>query len=312
MTQPCPKCAELERKLALLENQAALPQEWKAKADGWRAVAEAVEARCAKIRKKTITECAAKVAWIARNDQSVTHTSFNHLLAAERVLLGALENECENTAIANGSAIVWTDEMLQENERLAESIHGKMKERIAAAQVTQHTTGKDESPPPASAAAHITPISKTPAQSLADQPCSASPTPLGQEIDNLRRQLAEERAAALAGAVAVQDAKRYRWLRDHNMVECPHCISNWKCNGPHITGGPELNVAIDAAIAAGDRPLVHPPTAHAAADMVLVPREPTVAMRIAGNQAAALAVNEYPDAALIWKAMLASAQKEKP
>jgi len=29
---------------------------------------------------------------------------------------------------------------------------------------------------------------------------------------------------------------------------CPNCVTPWKCNGPHITGGPEFTAHIDAAI----------------------------------------------------------------
>lgn len=49
------------------------------------------------------------------------------------------------------------------------------------------------------------------------------------------------------------DAQRYRYARDNGLIGCPNCITPWKCNGPHIIGGPDLDAAVDAALAAAEK-----------------------------------------------------------
>ena len=44
------------------------------------------------------------------------------------------------------------------------------------------------------------------------------------------------------------DAERWNYAIENCMFECPNCVTPWKCNGPHITGGPEFTAHIDAAI----------------------------------------------------------------
>lgn len=43
------------------------------------------------------------------------------------------------------------------------------------------------------------------------------------------------------------DAERYRWIKENSMAECINCVTPWKCNGPHVTGGDALDEQIDRA-----------------------------------------------------------------
>lgn len=67
-----------------------------------------------------------------------------------------------------------------------------------------------------------------------------------------------ERFAALAFAAGQKtereecakdnvDAERYRWIKENSMAECINCVTPWKCNGPHVTGGDALDEQIDRA-----------------------------------------------------------------
>jgi hypothetical protein len=61
---------------------------------------------------------------------------------------------------------------------------------------------------------------------------------------------ADRRIAELEAEVKTLrvDAERWNYAIENCMFECPNCVTPWKCNGPHITGGLEFTAHIDAAI----------------------------------------------------------------
>ena len=71
----------------------------------------------------------------------------------------------------------------------------------------------------------------------------------GEEYCNDPRRMARELIVLRAEAkVLREDAQRWNYAIENCMFECPNCVTPWKCNGPHITGGPEFTAHIAAIL----------------------------------------------------------------